>query len=65
MRSAVKELIMGLLVWACIIWFVAFDPDQLLKWFKIASCLAGVTWFWWWICDFDNPFKADKYGEKA
>ena len=47
---------MGLLIWACIIWAVCFDPSQLGQWFKVAACLGVATWFWWWICDFDNPF---------
>ena len=65
MKGFVKEMVMGLLVWSCIIWVIAFDPSQLGKWFKIAAYLGGVTWFWWWICDFENPFKSDKENEEA
>lgn len=56
MRQSIKNIIMGLLIWACIIWAVCFDPSQLGQWFKVAACLGVATWFWWWICDFDNPF---------
>lgn len=56
MKNWFKEIVMGLLVWSCIIWACAFDPDQVGHWFKIALYLGGATWFWWWICDFDNPF---------
>lgn len=59
MKQSVKNIIMGLLVWACIIWVISFDPSQIGKWLKIAACLGGITWFWWWICDFDNPFVED------
>lgn len=60
MRNFVKNTVMGLLVWMCIIWFCCFDPSQISKWFVIAICLASVTWFWWWIFDFENPFVEDK-----
>ena len=59
MRNFVKNTVMGLLVWACIIWLCCFDPSQLGHWFKIAGCILGVTWFWWWIFDFENPFVKD------
>lgn len=65
MKGFIKESVMGLLVWACIIWFCAFDPEQMGKWFKIALCLGSATWFWWWIFDFDNPFVADSKNEKV
>lgn len=59
MRNFVKNTVMGLLVWMCIIWVIAFEPSQMGKWFKITTCLAGITWFWWWIFDFENPFIKD------
>lgn len=64
MKELVKEMVMGLLVSCCIIWMIAFNPSQFGPWFKIAACLGGVTWFWWWICDFGNPFKLDKENDK-
>lgn len=65
MREFIKNIIMGLLVWACIIWLVCFDPSQLGHWFKIAAILGGVTWFWWWICDFDSPFVESETKEEV
>lgn len=59
MRSFVKNTVMGLLVWMCIIWLCCFDPSQFGHWFKIACCLFGATLFWWWIFDFENPFVKD------
>ena len=59
MRNFVKNTVMGLLVWMCIIWLCSFDPSQIGKWFKIAGCIFGVTWFWRWIFDFENPFVKD------
>lgn len=59
MRNFVKNTVMGLLVWMCIIWLCCFDPSQLGHWFKIAGCIFSVTWFWWWIFDFENPFVKD------
>lgn len=59
MKNWFKEIVMGLLVWCCIIWFCAFDPEQIGHWFKIACYIGGITWFWWWICDFDNPFVSE------
>ena len=56
MRESIKNMIMGILVFACIIWVFSFDPSQLGHWFKIAVILGGATWFWWYICGFENPF---------
>lgn len=56
---------MGLLVWACIIWLVAFDPSQFGHWFKIAAILGGATWFWWYICGFENPFVDSEAKEEV
>ena len=58
MRKMVKDFIMGMLVWFCIIWVCAFDPNQFGHWFKIALYIGGATWFWWWIGGYENPFKA-------
>ena len=60
MRQSIKNIIMGLLIWACIIWAVCFDPSQLGQWFKVAICLVSATVFFWWIFDFENPFVEDK-----
>ena len=60
MRESIKSTIMGLLVWACIIWACCFDPSQIGKWFKVAICLVSATVFFWWIFDFENPFVEDK-----
>ena len=49
---------MGMLVWFCIIWLCAFDPNQFGHWFKIALYIGGATWFWWWIGGYENPFNA-------
>lgn len=65
MKQSVKNIIMGLLVWACIIWAVCFDPSQIGHWLKIAVCLCGATWFWWWICGFENPFVESEIKEEA
>ena len=65
MKGFVKEIVMGLLIWSCIMWVIAFDPSQFGQWFKVAACLGGVTWFWWWIFDFENPFKSDKKDEEV
>lgn len=64
MRQSIKNIIMGLLIWACFIWLVAFDPSQLGQWFKVAAYIGGATLFWWWICDFDNPFVESETEEK-
>ena len=60
MKNFVKEAIIGLLGWACIIWMVGFDPAQIWSWFKVAICLVSVTVFFWWIFDFRNPFADDE-----
>lgn len=60
MKEIIKGFIVGVLVWACIIWGCAFDPSQFWAWFKVAICLASATVFFWWIFDFDNPFVEDK-----
>lgn len=60
MRDSVKDMIMGLLGWLCVIWVCAFDPNQLGHWLKIAACIGGVTWFWWWICGCENPFRGSE-----
>lgn len=65
MRESIKNIIMGLLVWACIIWGCCFDPEQLGHWFKIAAILGVVTWFWWYICGFDNPFVESEIKEEV
>lgn len=65
MRSFVKEMVMGLLIWSCIIWVVVFDPSQFAHWLKIAIYLGCITWIWWWICGFGNPFKSDKEKEEV
>lgn len=65
MKESIKNTIMGLLVWACIIWLICFDPSQIGQWFKIAACLAYATWFWWWICDFENPFVKSETEEEV
>lgn len=64
MKGFVKEIVMGLLVWSCIIWVIAFDPSQFGHWIKISTYLGCITWFWWWICGFENPFKSDKENDK-
>ena len=56
---------MGLLVWVCIIWAICFDPSQLGNWFKIAAILGGATWFWWYICGFENPFVESDIKEEV
>jgi hypothetical protein len=43
----------------CIIWICCFDPTDIGRWFKIALYLGSITWFWWWIFDFENPFVKD------
>jgi hypothetical protein len=57
MRKLVKDFIMGMLVWFCIIWMCVFDPNQFGHWLKIALYIGGATWFWWWIGGYENPFK--------
>ena len=64
MRNFVKKTIVTLLIWACIIWVVVFDPNQLGHWFKVAICLGSITAFFWWIFDFGNLFVKNK-SEKA
>lgn len=60
MKEAIKKFIVIVLVWACIIWVVSFDPNQFRNWLKVAICLVSATVFFWWIFDFDNPFVEDK-----
>lgn len=60
MKEAIKNFIVIVLVWACIIWIVCFDPNQFGNWLKVAICLGSITVFFWWIFDFDNPFVEDK-----
>lgn len=59
MRSFVKEMVMGLLIWSCIIWVVCFDPNQFGHWLKVAICLGSATAFFWWIFDFGKLIKED------
>lgn len=56
MKEFVKEFIVFVLIWACIIWGCAFNPSNFCGWFKIEICLVGVTAFLWWIFDFKNHF---------
>lgn len=56
---------MGILVWACIIWLICFDPSQIGQWFKIAAYLGCATWFWWYICGFENPFVKSETKEEV
>ena len=60
MKNIVKNTIMGILIWMCIIWLCVFDPSQLWAWFKVAICLAGITVFFWWIFDFSDHFAGDE-----
>jgi hypothetical protein len=57
MLEVFKKAVMGVLIWLCIIWACAFDPKQVFNWFTIACWLGGFTWFWWWICGFESPFR--------
>ena len=59
MRNLVKETIIGLLVWACIICVVSFDPNQFGHWLKVSICLGSTTAFFWWIFDFRKLIKED------
>ena len=54
MKNNIKESIVSLLIWACIIWIVAFDPSQFGNWIKVAICLGSITAFFWWIFDFNE-----------
>lgn len=65
MRESIKNIIMGLLVFACVIWIISFDPSQIGHWLKIDACLGGATWFWWYICGFENPFVESKDNEEV
>ena len=56
MKEFVKEFIVFVLIWACIIWGCAFNPSNFWGWLKIEICLVGVTAFLWWIFDFKNHF---------
>lgn len=57
MREFVKKAIMGILAWVCFIWVCSFDPKQLGEWLHIACWIGGITWFWWFICGFESPFR--------
>lgn len=59
MRNFVKGTIVGLFVWACVIWVVSFDPNQFVNWFKGALFLGSITAFFWWIFDFGNLIKEE------
>lgn len=56
MKEFVKEFIVFVLIWACIIWGCAFNPSNFWGWFKIEICLVSVTAFFWWIFDIKNHF---------
>ena len=56
MKKNIKEFIVFVLIWACIIWGCAFNPSNFWRWFKIEICLVGVTAFFWWIFDIKNHF---------
>ena len=56
MKEFVKELIVFVLIWACLIWGCTFNPSNFCGWFKVEICLVGVTAFFWWIFDFKNHF---------
>ena len=60
MKNIVKNTIMGILIWICIIWLCVFDQSQLWAWFKVAICLVGITVFFWWIFDFSDHFAGDE-----
>lgn len=59
MRNFVKGAIVGLLVWACVIWVVSFDPNQFVNWLKGVLFLGSITAFFWWIFDFGNLIKEE------
>lgn len=56
MKENIKEFIVFVLIWACIIWGCAFNPSNFWGWFKIEICLVSVTAFFWWIFDIKNHF---------
>ena len=56
MKENIKEFIVFVLIWACIIWGCAFNPSNFWGWFKIEICLVGVTAFFCWIFGFKNHF---------
>ena len=56
MKEFVKEFIVFILIWACIIWTCTFNTSNFCGWFKVEICLVGVTAFFWWIFDFKNHF---------
>ena len=56
MKEFVKEFIVFILIWACIIWTCTFNPSNFWVWFKVEICLVAVTAFFWWIFDFKNHF---------
>ena len=56
MKENIKEFIVFVLIWACIIWGCAFNPSNFWGWFKIEICLVGVTAFFWRIFGFKNLF---------
>ena len=56
MKEFVKEFIVFILIWACIIWTCTFNPSNFCGWFKVEICLVGVTAFFWWVFDFKNHF---------
>ena len=56
MKENIKEFIVFVLIWACIIWGCAFNPSNFWGWFKIEICLLSVTAFFWWIFDIKNYF---------
>ena len=56
MKENIKEFIVFVLIWACIIWGCTFNQSNFWGWFKIEICLVGVTAFFWWIFGFKNHF---------
>lgn len=59
MKETIKNFIVTVLVCACIIWIVSFDPSQFQTWFTVAICLGSATVFFWRIFDFGNQFIED------
>lgn len=60
MKENIKEFIVFVLIWACLIWGCTFNPVDFWGWFKVEICLMGVTVFFWWIFDIKNHFTENE-----
>ena len=46
-KDTIKDLLMVLLVWFCMVWINSFDPNHILEWGVVTIILAfSIRWMW-------------------